>query len=457
MFALPAAILIVLACYTRFHELVPALQTQPVMSLLYAAGVLGVIFDLRLRLGTWRPTALVGVVVIVYFWIVLTVALNAPSELVPYLTGFVFQFLLVFILSYGAQSFRGLEALLGTIAAITVFLTLLGFDQGTSRLECMSIEANVRTDAAGQPDGRTCATAEDCYRGGDPASDYQCEKVGWFDTTSIGGGRVRYRGFLQDPNELSMAIACGLPLVLTFLGRRKSWWRRFLMVLMVALALVVTVFTGSRMGQIVVIVALMAMYGTGLGWKGLVAGALAGLPLLLLGGRGGDEASESTVERLEAWAAGFDMFRSSPIWGVGVDQFTKNHYLTAHNSLILVMAELGLPGMVLWLALPYTCCKIVFSAYRRFRTDPETDLAFQWARGLAASWAVLLVSFQFLSLSYHPVVWIYFGVTGAYYLAIRRHVPEFRIRVGAKDMLALGVFCSLYAGTTFAYLRMHGY
>jgi hypothetical protein len=45
------------------------------------------------------------------------------------------------------------------------------------------------------------------------------------------------------------------------------------------------------------------------------------------------------------------MLRGSPIFGVGFGNFTNHSVLTAHNSIILPMAELGIPGLTIWLGI----------------------------------------------------------------------------------------------------------
>lgn len=44
------------------------------------------------------------------------------------------------------------------------------------------------------------------------------------------------------------------------------------------------------------------------------------------------------------------MLMSHPILGVGKGMFTDHHWLTAHNSFVLVLAELGLVGYFVWLS-----------------------------------------------------------------------------------------------------------
>jgi O-antigen ligase len=57
---------------------------------------------------------------------------------------------------------------------------------------------------------------------------------------------------------------------------------------------------------------------------------------------------------LEAWASGLEMFKSSPLYGVGFNNFADIFGITAHNSFVLCLAELGLLGSTLWMALLVT-------------------------------------------------------------------------------------------------------
>ena len=63
------------------------------------------------------------------------------------------------------------------------------------------------------------------------------------------------------------------------------------------------------------------------------------------------------MRRAEAWATGLDMFKHSPIFGVGARLFNEHHFLTAHNSFVLTLAELGLIGMMLFVTFIYLSFK----------------------------------------------------------------------------------------------------
>src|SRR3546814_14583581 len=49
------------------------------------------------------------------------------------------------------------------------------------------------------------------------------------------------------------------------------------------------------------------------------------------------------------------MFRANPGFGVCVGNFTDHTRLTAHNSFVLVLAETGIVGYTVWLAMGGYC------------------------------------------------------------------------------------------------------
>jgi len=58
--------------------------------------------------------------------------------------------------------------------------------------------------------------------GAEPGAEYMCERPGLFGTCSIGGGRVRYRGSLNDPNALALTTVFALPMAFAFFERKRS-------------------------------------------------------------------------------------------------------------------------------------------------------------------------------------------------------------------------------------------
>jgi O-antigen ligase len=279
----------------------------------------------------------------------------------------------------------------------------------------------------------------DCQRGdAEPGADYMCERIGLFGSSSVGQGRVRYLGQLQDPNELALAVGLGIPLALAFYERRKTKTRALLVVATMVGVGVCTVLTRSRGGQLVFLTVMAVPFFRRYGKWGLVAGAVLAAPLLILGGRSGSEADASSLERLECWYEGMTMFKEYPILGVGQGEFVEHHYLTAHNSYVLALSELGTIGLFLWSVIIYITTKVPISAMRRLRElGPEAAVARTWAMGTLGAICGLLVGIFFLSFSYHPVLWIFIGLSGALYGTMKAHDPAWRFRFGWRDLVII--------------------
>src|SRR5690606_32149807 len=94
----------------------------------------------------------------------------------------------------------------------------------------------------------------------------------------------------------------------------------------------------SRGGQAAALLVFFVYMVRRFGLVAFIPAGLLALPVMLLGGRGGSAADASTQQRYEAWATGFNLFKRSPLFGVGQGQFTEHHYLTAHNSFVLTAA-----------------------------------------------------------------------------------------------------------------------
>lgn len=168
--------------------------------------------------------------------------------------------------------------------------------------------------------------------------------------------RIRGAGFLSDPNDLAQILLIAVPL--SFIAwRRGRAVANFFVVLVPALLLLWTTYlTHSRGGLIALAAVSLLAARKKLGTPASVVLAtvlLFGmLGLDFTGGRG-ISAADGT-DRLEAWANGLEMFKSAPLFGIGFNGFMDFHEITAHNSFVLCLAELGLLGSVLWTGLLVT-------------------------------------------------------------------------------------------------------
>jgi hypothetical protein len=399
--------------------------------------------------------ALLGGLVV---WCMITVAIKVPAKVGDNLGKFAISLIVFIVLSEGLPTLKSLGTVGRVLFAFTVGLAALGVHQGLSQKICFQAGSGPVYDATKDfSDGRTCDTRQDCYEGGDPnVSVYACEHPGLFSTHSI-GGRVRYRGILEDPNELSWALSMGLPLAFALYELRRTRMRLFGLIAGIILSGVCTIMTQSRSGQLGMMATLGIYFVRRFRGRGLLVAGLAGLPLMLFGGRSGAAAEASTEERLMCWSEAFNMWRENPLAGVGAGQFLDNYYTTAHNSPLLAAAELGFPGLVIWTAAVYFAFKITIRAQKELGARPEAQAARVWAMALLASLVGMTTSSIFLTLTYHTVLWIYLGLAGALYAVIRTHDPEFRVRFGWRDLVLVTLGDIAYLIGIAVYLRIKGF
>lgn len=428
----------------RPQEYVDVLQRLPMLYLCCAGAVGGFILDVKLRRSEPRPVPILRWVIAFIAWATVCNVMRAGPALMKNTIELGIIFIVFATLAHGVQTLRALRIVCATVMAVCLFLTLVCIDQGLQDRSC--IITDPEHPGEGIPDGRPCDMADACYsHDAEPGSEYRCEKAGMFGTYSI-EDRVRYRGELHDPNELGMTVCIG---AFSFLVAFANQRRRPLTIagaVLGSMAVFQCVLMTMSRGAIVVFAIIGGVYAVRrYGIAGMVAGAVAALPIVALGGRSGESADASTQLRYEAWSSGLQMFRQSPIFGVGQRQFGEHHTMTAHNSYILALAELGFIGLVLFITLLYLSVKTLYRAVVDLEGVPGARPAQVWAMALLASFAGMLFSINTLSFSYHTVLWIFLGLGGAFVSVVRHHKPDFDVRISLRDFLAIVVGCALFA------------
>jgi hypothetical protein len=444
VFALPGICGLIFLILARPQEFYEPLQRLPLLYLFCAMAIGGYVLDLKLR--RLEPIAAPTLPWVIGFllWAVVCTAVKAPEGIIPHVIELGILMTLYGTIAHGVQRFRTFQLVAGTMMATCLFLAFVCWDQGQQDRSCVAVDPE--HPGEGTPDGRPCELAEHCHGpDAEPGEEYRCEKVGMFGTYSI-EDRVRYRGELHDPNELGMTICIGgLSFLIAFGLRRRSAGVTILVALGTFLVFWTILLTQSR-GALVVFMAVPGVYFIRrYGVWGLVLGATAALPVILLNARGGDKADMSTMLRYEAWAAGFEMFKQSPVFGVGQRMFGANHFMTAHNSYVLALAELGIVGLFLFLGLLYMSVKILWCGVRDLATVPGAEVARTWGLALLASFAGMLFQINTLSFSYHTVLWIMLGLAGAYSSAVRYHKPDFEVRATLRDLVIIAAISLSFA------------
>lgn len=344
-------------------------------------------------------------------------------------------------LAFGLRDLRALEVVAAAVVASTIWVGAVCLHQATRPDTCVALLVDDDPSGPARSDGRPCVAVEDCARGApDPEATYRCERTGWFDTTTVDGGRVRYVGVLHDPNEAALATALSLPLAVALHRRRRSLPRLALLAACVVAATGTVLASRSRTGALA-LAALPTIHAIRKRRARLVVGAgLATALLLLVGGRSGERAAASTAERLETWQEGLAMVRAHPLLGVGRGQFTEHHALTAHNAFLLSAAEEGLVGVTLW-TLVLTIAGGVSPCVRT--SGPGAPSLAPWSAAAGTSIAALAVGAAFLSLNTHVVTWLHLGLAaGVARLGATASSPAPR-RLGPSDLALAGVLAGV--------------
>ncbi|XXT23658.1 O-antigen ligase family protein [Sorangium sp. So ce429] len=497
------------------QEFIPELSGIPLVHAAFGLTLLCVALDVVWR--RLKPALAPQVVYVLAFlaWAALTTALKRPTALEErglQLATVAGVFLAV---SFAAASPRGLRALAITLVGCAVLTTVVAIVQAFQPHGCM-LAAPEDWEGKGElaPDGRPCETNLDCRKDPPvPDGNYRCERPGPLGTSTI-DGRVRYRGSLADPNELSLMAGMSIPLAIALAERRAGPRRdgrpprlpgrsdagrpprpprrpgavrprpppggagpraaappgrararpalpllltdrllsrvcaalRALPVTAVIVAIgAMVVMSRSRSGLIAYLAVLGLSFIRRSGALGVIAACFIGPPMLLIGGRSGDEATESSEERAALLREAFEMIRRTRGIGVGAGQFgdESSFGLTAHNSYLLAAAETGLLGMCLFALVLYASLKVPLVIWLG---DVEVGpMARRFAPAIFVSLCGALIGIFFLSWAYKDVLYMVLGASAALYGAARAEDGRVSVRVSARE-------AALVCGGMFAVL-----
>ena len=169
-----------------------------------------------------------------------------------------------------------------------------------------------------------------------------------------GGGtwfyRLRGLGEIEDPNDFCQLIACVLPLVFIFWRPQKTLQNAAFVIVPVGALIYGAFLTHSRGGMLALIVMTAVAARRRIGTLPallLLAGLyVAASALHFTGGR--DISADAGQDRLDLWSDGIQILRSHPLFGVGYGNMMSYAENTAHNSIVVCAAELGLVGLYSW-------------------------------------------------------------------------------------------------------------
>ena len=237
----------------------------------------------------------------------------------------------------------------------------------------------------------------------------------------VGTGRVtigrELKSALGDPNDLAFILLLPLSFAAAQLVHRSDAKNTLWAALIAPVIVVAIVATQSRGGLIGAMVVIMVIGHRVLRNKWLLWSGCGALVLVLyiamgigqrhdMGGmRGGVD--ESSYGRLYGWSVATEMALKRPLTGVGLDNFVAayddyrkgfdNADHTIHSTWFAVLAEVGFPGLFIFIALVATCFKRVWMCTARLAAGPGNLILRASALSLTAGLAGVCAGGTFLN------------------------------------------------------------
>ncbi len=252
-------------------------------------------------------------------------------------------------------------------------------------------------------------------------------------------GRLRDVAY-YDVNDLALLIVCTLPLVLYLWRRPAGLWSRVLLLAGTAFLMVTLGKTGSRGGFLGFLAVggylLLRLRGVSTLQRVSAVALLAGLLVTVASDKYFDRigtilhlsedynwSGKSETGRMEIWQRGVGYMVDHPLLGVGVAAFPiaegtlapealeqrrygrSFKWSAPHNALIQIGAELGIGGVVLFVAL----FAAAFRTLGRLRRAPFPEVAVV-AQIFTASLVAFVVTASFLSQAYSAYLYTLLGM-----------------------------------------------
>lgn len=230
-------------------------------------------------------------------------------------------------------------------------------------------------------------------------------------------------GLADDPNYYAVGVVLWLPLIVAMLMIRRPRWEKWFSFVCIPVILVGFMFAASRGGFLGLLTALtFLIWNSRNRLRNLTIVAVLLLPLFIGPGQSaldrllhpseGDQ--ESSNYRLELWRSAENSFLEHPLFGVGMGHYkptiVKNGavidlpFHVAHNTYVGLIAELGLVGIVPFLAILISAL-LNLRRVARHAAATNQPTTRQVALGLQAGLLGYLVCAFFLSTLWLQVVW----------------------------------------------------
>ena len=274
-----ASLALVFVLVVRPQEIWPWMEALHLLDVLTALVVFGLGTELALKKqrDLYTPQVPFLLAFVAACFLVTGLNLGMGQALPRTLMNAVFPVIFAAAVTYGVRNVGQLKGMLTLLVGLGLFMAAVGIHQGNQTSYCMGKDKDEDGELKTNPelvDGRECGMVIDCKTEDTTVDDWGCEYIGLFQTFST-GKRVRWRGQLADPNELSVYLGAIISFLIALLfpvsgpsaapplSSRKG--RLVWALLALGIILWAIILTQSRGGQLVVAAVLMAYFVTRVG------------------------------------------------------------------------------------------------------------------------------------------------------------------------------------------------
>ncbi|HVX68023.1 MAG TPA: O-antigen ligase family protein [Bryobacteraceae bacterium] len=271
--------------------------------------------------------------------------------------------------------------------------------------------------------------------------------VGWAGQPLYWAGRICWIGLWDGANVLSLLFVSTVPFVLEIVTGKWNIFAKIVAAVSGALILEGMILAASRGGWLSLGVIVLLYFRQKVGKLGLIIGGLCVLGLIAIGpsrlsqNADADADDASSRHRVDLWSEGLEMFKGSPVLGVGKGQFAEyTGTQVAHNAFIENLGETGFLGVFSWVGLIYLSFKSLRLVMRR------SDELSPQLKGLTQAVFVSLVGYLSASMFINTdfdLLYMSMGLCAALLAVARRELKGgIEVHFGFADMRNIALFAT---------------
>lgn len=276
----------------------------------------------------------------------------------------------------------------------------------------------------------------------------------------FGGGRASWIGAWDGPNVLCLLFVVAIALSLGFITRSYNLLWRYANCIFIIIMTAGVYVTNSRGGFIGLLMVILAFF-----WVKLIKKkrltvrllvVLIAMGLILAGLKfGPSRISELNTEETSAherkwlWENALNNVRDNPFFGVGKGQFYVSSYSSAHSNYAQNMAEMGLPGLFLYIGFIYFSTKGLLQIIKAYDNNKKPTALAGIPQTLLISIAGFAAITFFLTMEL-DFSFVLFGLYAAAFNIAKKEKPDLYLKLSFKDVA--NVSCAMLGVIFLIYL-----